>query len=79
MSNKAISVQSILKSKTSNRIGAPSLNGGGDTVMESQRLQKSFFLSATGQEVVGGMDMVLDALDAYLRYLEGTSRDEWQE
>ncbi|KAJ0968510.1 hypothetical protein J5N97_025427 [Dioscorea zingiberensis] len=32
-----------------------------------------------GNQVRGGTDVVLNALAAYLRYLEGTARDDWQE
>lgn len=35
--------------------------------------------SGEGTPVKGGTDHVLNALAAYLRYLEGTARDDWQE
>ncbi|XP_060216607.1 uncharacterized protein LOC132644073 isoform X2 [Lycium barbarum] len=44
-----------------------------------KRPVKSAFVTQCGNIVGGGTSLVLDALSAYLRYLEGTSRDEWQE
>ncbi|CAN4084857.1 unnamed protein product [Withania somnifera] len=38
----------------------------------------SDFLTECGNIVGGGTSLVLNALSAYLRYPEGTSRDEWQ-
>lgn len=43
------------------------------------KLEKSVFASQEGNQVRGGTDVVLNALAAYLRYLEGTARDDWQE
>lgn len=43
------------------------------------KLVKSMFASENASEVKGGTNVVLDALAAYLRYLEGTARDDWQE
>ncbi|KAG9452441.1 hypothetical protein H6P81_005345 [Aristolochia fimbriata] len=42
-------------------------------------LKNSVFVSKDGYVVGGGTDVVLNALAAYLRYLEGTARDDWQE
>ncbi|KAJ6849334.1 uncharacterized protein M6B38_270095 [Iris pallida] len=42
-------------------------------------LAKSVFASQKGNLVRGGTDTVLNGLAAYLRYLEGTSRDDYQE
>jgi hypothetical protein len=39
----------------------------------------SFFASEEASDVRGGTDMTLGALAAYLRYLEGTGRDDFQE
>ncbi|KAL6004875.1 hypothetical protein ACLOJK_005431 [Asimina triloba] len=39
----------------------------------------SAFISREGTLVGGGAGAVLNALAAYLRYLEGTARDDWQE
>ena len=47
--------------------------------MQRKRLEKSVFISRSGNLVGGGTDVVLNALAAYLRYLEGTARDDWQE
>ena len=46
---------------------------------QRKRLQKSAFVTSKGNLVGGGTSAVLNALNAYLRYLEGTSRDDWQE
>ena len=37
------------------------------------------FASESSLEVRGGTDITLDALDAYLKYLEGTGKASWQE
>nr|XP_009787874.1 PREDICTED: uncharacterized protein LOC104235751 isoform X2 [Nicotiana sylvestris] len=47
--------------------------------IQRKRPVKSAFVTQCGNIVGGGTSLVLNALAAYLRYLEGTSRDEWQE
>ncbi|KAM7266414.1 hypothetical protein ACFE04_004311 [Oxalis oulophora] len=44
-----------------------------------KRPKKSVFLLRKDNVVGGGTDVVLNALAGYLRYLEGTGRDDWQE
>lgn len=44
-----------------------------------KRLKNSVFGTSKGNIVAGGTYVVRNALSAYLRYLEGTSRDDWQE
>lgn len=44
-----------------------------------KRMQNSAFLTQQGNSVGGGTCAVLNALAAYLRYLEGIARDDWQE
>ena len=44
-----------------------------------KQVDKSAFVTQKGNIVGGGTNTVLNALAAYLRYLEGTARDEWQE
>ncbi|KAM0873780.1 hypothetical protein ACQ4PT_037850 [Festuca glaucescens] len=44
-----------------------------------RRIKDSFFASENSLEVRGGTDITLDALDAYLKYLEGTGKASWQE
>lgn len=39
----------------------------------------SAFVTRGGNVVGGGADSVINALAGYLRYLEGTGRDDWQE
>lgn len=46
---------------------------------QSRKPEKSAFITSQGSFVGGGANLVLNALAAYLRYLEGTARDEWQE
>ncbi|KAJ4803865.1 alpha/beta-Hydrolases superfamily protein [Rhynchospora pubera] len=48
-------------------------------VLRNKRNASSFFASEGSIDVRGGSDMTLGALAAYLRYLEGTGRDDWQE
>ncbi|XP_027186317.1 uncharacterized protein [Cicer arietinum] len=45
----------------------------------SREPNKSVFVTQKGNVVGGGTYNVLNALAAYLRYLEGTARDDWQE
>ncbi|XP_015878340.3 uncharacterized protein LOC107414695 [Ziziphus jujuba] len=46
---------------------------------QKKRLDNSVFVTGRGSSVGGGTKTVLNALAAYLRYLEGTARDDWQE
>ncbi|KAL2920496.1 Cryptochrome DASH chloroplastic/mitochondrial [Bienertia sinuspersici] len=46
---------------------------------QRKRLKNSVFLTNEGNIVAGGTEVVLNALAGYLRYLEGTTRDDWQE
>ncbi|CAK8575378.1 unnamed protein product [Lathyrus sativus] len=47
--------------------------------IKSEEPNKSVFVTQKGNVVGGGTYSVLNALAAYLRYLEGTARDDWQE
>ncbi|MED6167300.1 hypothetical protein PIB30_001194 [Stylosanthes scabra] len=47
--------------------------------MKSRKSNESVFVSQKGNAVGGGTNNVLNALAAYLRYFEGTARDDWQE
>lgn len=47
--------------------------------MRSRETKESVFVTQQGNVVGGGTNNVLNALAAYLRYLEGTARDDWQE
>jgi hypothetical protein len=47
--------------------------------IRNKRNANSFFASEKASDVRGGADMILLALAAYLRYLEGTRRDDFQE
>ncbi|KAI3858173.1 hypothetical protein MKX03_022492 [Papaver bracteatum] len=46
---------------------------------QTKKRESSVFVSRTGNVVGGGTSVVLNALAGYLRYLEGTSKDEWRE
>ncbi|KAJ8470631.1 hypothetical protein OPV22_024974 [Ensete ventricosum] len=47
--------------------------------VRSTKISNSMFVSQEGSMVKGGTNSVLNALTAYLRDLEGTARDDWQE
>ncbi|XP_076944322.1 uncharacterized protein LOC143614906 [Bidens hawaiensis] len=47
--------------------------------INKKKLKKSAFITKQGTFVGGGTNDVLNALAAYLKYFEGTSRDDWQE
>ncbi|KVF77126.1 DNA photolyase, N-terminal [Cynara cardunculus var. scolymus] len=49
------------------------------TQTKEKRSKKSAFVTKQGNVVGGGTSDVLNALAAYLKYLEGTRRDDWQE
>lgn len=44
-----------------------------------KKVDNSAFVTSKRDTVGGGNEAVLNALAGYLRYLEGTSRDDWQE
>ncbi|KAG8476237.1 hypothetical protein CXB51_033081 [Gossypium anomalum] len=50
-----------------------------DKSIEQRRRDKSVFVTRKGDIVGGGTNTLLNALASYLRYLEGTARDDWQE
>ncbi|KAM6582164.1 hypothetical protein CsatB_009166 [Cannabis sativa] len=61
-----------------------SMNTGESNRISAQRFQQkrvvnSVFVTQGGSAVGGGTNTVVNALAAYLRYLEGTARDDWQE
>ncbi|XP_022736721.1 uncharacterized protein LOC111289719 [Durio zibethinus] len=62
-------------------LSKPSRTNGNSLIAKSmrRRLDKSVFVTQKGDVVGGGTNSVLNALAAYLRYLEGTARDDWQE
>ncbi|KAL0907838.1 hypothetical protein M5K25_022281 [Dendrobium thyrsiflorum] len=84
---KKISAQAILQKKH-HKVVKKDLIGGPDNVLEissnvtvvhKMKKTSSLFASHNGSQVKGGTDAVLNALAGYLRYLEGTGRDDWQE
>lgn len=46
---------------------------------QRKKPERSAFVTTQGNFAGGGSDLVLNALAAYLRYLEGTTRDDYQE
>lgn len=86
---KKISAQTILSQKSRKEIvKKEDLIEGPDNVLEvssnttavhKTKKSSSLFSSPNGTQVKGGTAAVLNALSGYLRYLEGTGRDDWQE
>ncbi|XVF09684.1 hypothetical protein REPUB_Repub07fG0116100 [Reevesia pubescens] len=71
--------EAILKEKLSKPSSGTKRNSLNVKSIERRRLDKSVFVTKKGDIVGGGTKSVLNALAAYLRYLEGTARDDWQE
>ncbi|KAG9454137.1 hypothetical protein H6P81_007041 [Aristolochia fimbriata] len=92
-SHKAKSAQTMLMTTDIDRVNvapepfegfsASNSNKSGQLSFTSKNqkkiLKNSIFVSKDGYVVGGGTDVVLNALAAYLRYLEGTARDDWEE
>ncbi|KAI4989235.1 hypothetical protein ZWY2020_036552 [Hordeum vulgare] len=78
---KAALIQRKIKSNVSLNDG----DGGNiedittSTGASGRKIAGSMFASESSLEVRGGTDITLDALDAYLKYLEGTGKASWQE
>ena len=75
---KEMPAEVILKENLSKPLGT-NRNSLNVKSIERRRLDKSVFVTQKGDIVGGGTNSVLNALAAYLRYLEGTARDDWQE
>ncbi|XVF50670.1 hypothetical protein PTKIN_Ptkin04bG0120700 [Pterospermum kingtungense] len=75
---KDMPAEVILKANLSKRSGTKTNSLNVESI-ERRRLDKSVFVTRKGDIVGGGTNSVLNALAAYLRYLEGTARDDWQE
>ncbi|PIA50064.1 hypothetical protein AQUCO_01300654v1 [Aquilegia coerulea] len=92
-SAKRISAKSVLSRGRINQVEMPNDVGEGssnsnshegaqiDITFKGRRVnaENSVFLSREGTVVGGGTSVILNALGAYLRDLEGTSRGDWQE
>ncbi|KAM0902226.1 hypothetical protein ACQ4PT_019454 [Festuca glaucescens] len=87
---KSMSAKSILKAtlkqrKIKSNVELSVSNGGNiedittNAGASGRRIKDSFFALESSLEVRGGTDITLDALDAYLKYLEGTGKASWQE
>ncbi|XP_016188074.2 uncharacterized protein LOC107629721 [Arachis ipaensis] len=75
---KLTSAETLLRNKIMKSSG--SSEGSYDSrQLQSKKSNESVFLSQKGNAVGGGTNNVLNALAAYLRYFEGTARDDWQE
>lgn len=70
---KSDSSESLKSNEGKNIISSTLIN------VKSTKIAKSVFASREGTQVGGGTSNVLNALAAYLRYLEGTAQDDWQE
>ncbi|WOL19137.1 hypothetical protein Cni_G27934 [Canna indica] len=85
ISCKEVSAKSILKKDTNQVTRGENYDGQGkETSLNLNNVQRtkyanSVFASQERHKVKGGTNTVLNALAAYLRYLEGTARDDWQE
>ncbi|KAE9464981.1 hypothetical protein C3L33_03111, partial [Rhododendron williamsianum] len=66
-------IQGLALSKTGDSNQSNSYN------RSRNKRNESVFVTQRGNVVGGGTTVVLNALAAYLRYLEGTVRDDWQE
>lgn len=75
--------QVVTRGKIGGVNGAASMesnqNIGSRNLTERKRPERSAFVTQQKNSVGGGTGNVLNALAAYLRYLEGTARGEWQE
>jgi len=87
---KRTSARSILKAaliqrKIKSNVSLSDGDGGNiedittSTGASGRKIAGSMFASESSLEVRGGTDITLDALDAYLKYLEGTGKASWQE
>lgn len=82
ISLKRTSARTVLTERKSQTVTKPDLINGIESLEfynSRWKLEKSVFTSEKGIQVRGGTDTTLNALAAYLRYLEGTARDDWQE
>lgn len=87
---KSTSARSILKAaliqrKIKSNVSLSDSDGGNiedittSAGASGRKIAGSMFASESSLEVRGGTDITLDALDAYLKYLEGTGKASWQE
>lgn len=70
-----------MKTKFASGLEEAKKNYESSLVLEKTQRRKSMssLFVEGGNQVRGGTDAVLNALAAYLRYLEGTARYDWQE
>ncbi|CAN0902562.1 Cryptochrome DASH, chloroplastic/mitochondrial [Linum grandiflorum] len=73
---KKISTESILRERNKVSKSVDSLNR---SLTKRNKLKNTVFITQDQNFVGGGSSSVLNGLAAYLRYLEGTARDDWQE
>ncbi|WVZ65666.1 hypothetical protein U9M48_014989 [Paspalum notatum var. saurae] len=75
LSQRKIKSNTTLSTSNGENIADISIDSG----PSGKRIMNSMFASENSLEVRGGTDITLDALAAYLRYLEGTGNASWQE
>ncbi|XP_021657901.2 uncharacterized protein LOC110648094 [Hevea brasiliensis] len=75
---KGMSAETVLQKKLS-KLRETDLNNLNFKQSQRKRLDKSVFVTRKQNFVGGGTKSILKALAAYLRYLEGTAQDDWQE
>lgn len=75
---KKLSAETILQTMSS-KLGETREKYFKTEYVTQKKSDKSVFVTRKGSIVGGGTNAILNALAAYLRYLEGPSRDDWQE
>lgn len=75
---KETSAETVLRRKVL-KSGDSIERSSGFRQTQSRERNGSVFVTQKGSVVGGSTNNVLNALAAYLRYLEGTARDDWQE
>ncbi|CAN1265269.1 Pheophytinase, chloroplastic [Linum perenne] len=73
---KDISTETILQRRHK---GSKFVDSSNRSLMQRKKLKNTVFVTEEQNFVGGGSSSVLNGLAAYLRYLEGTARDDWQE
>ncbi|KAJ4828410.1 hypothetical protein Tsubulata_022862 [Turnera subulata] len=73
LSTESILLKKLAKSRGNN------LSNKSSVPIQRKRPQNTVFVTSKGNVVGGGTSKILNGLAAYLRYLEGTGRDDWQE
>ncbi|KAG8638487.1 uncharacterized protein LOC110600318 isoform X3 [Manihot esculenta] len=75
---KGMSIETVLQKKLS-KLRETNISNLNFKQSQRNRVDKSVFVTQNKNVVGGGTNSILNALAAYLRYLEGTARDDWQQ